>query len=80
MVNKCKPYTRKEFKNYICTLCFGKYHLSCLEQETVIGGYTIHCFTEYQLAAEEEEYKVKTLEQKIADYEKHIKEKNLFIK
>lgn len=64
MLNKFKCCETKEFKKCICLVCFGTFRPSCLERNEhviVIGGYRVNFSTECQLAAEEEEYKVKTL-------------------
>lgn len=70
---------KKDFGNYICTVCLGIFHPSCLERKsyTVISGNKIHCSTDCATQSEKHEYQISDYLKEIQELKGQIKSKDI---
>lgn len=73
---------KKDFYNYICVVCLGLYHPSCMERKGSVmklGKCKICCSEQCQKEYEGREEEKKTLHQRLEKVENDCKEKDMYI-
>lgn len=70
---------KKDFGNYICAVCLGIFHPSCLERKSysVVCGNKIHCSTDCAAQSEKHEYQISEYLKEIDELKEQIKSKDI---